>query len=54
MNDPQKVASCLVVARSNRAVLLQACEAVLDQMPILIEISVIDDHGLAFFLQRLD
>lgn len=41
MNGPQEVARGLVVARSDGAVLLQACEEVFDQMARLVQVSVI-------------
>lgn len=65
MDGPQKVARGLVVARGNGPVLLQACKKVLDQMPNLVEVSVIlarlfvrcprrNNHILALVQQRLD
>ena len=65
MDGPQEVASGFVVARSNGPVLLQACEEVLDQMPSLVEVSVIfarlfvrypgrNDHCFALVQERLD
>ena len=65
MDGPQEVASRLVVARSNGPVLLQACKEVLDQMPSLVQITVIfalflvrhprrNNHSLALFQQRLN
>lgn len=65
MDGPQKVASSLVIACGNGAVLLQACEEVFDQMPSLVEVAVIftvllvchprrNNHCLAFVQQRLN
>ncbi len=65
MNGPQEVASRLVVARSNSPVLLQTCEEVLDQMPSLVQLTVIfalilvrhprrNHHSLAFVQQWLN
>jgi len=65
MDGPQEVASGFVVARSNGPVLLQACEEVLDQMPSLVEITVIfarlfvrhprrNDHCLALVQEWFD
>lgn len=65
MNGPQEVASSLVVTRSNGAVLLQAREEVLDQMPSFVEVTVIftwlfvrhprrNNHCLSLIQQRLD
>lgn len=65
MDGPKEVAGGLVVSRGNGPILLQACEEVLDQMPSLVEITVIfarlfighpgrNGYGLALGQQRLN
>ena len=41
LSVPAFVAGCLVIARSNGPVLLEACEEVLDQVPRLVKVAVI-------------
>ena len=41
MDGPQKVACGLVIARGNGAVLLQACEEVLDEVACLVQMPVV-------------
>ena len=41
MDGTEEVASRFVIARGNGAVLLEACEEVLDQVPRLVKVAVI-------------
>ena len=47
MDGTEEVAGRLVIARSNGAVLLGACEDVLDQVPRLIKVARGHIHGAA-------